>query len=159
MSYLPCACCNQAAIEQDDGFDGTDEYDPLGDDHYNLPAKAPLVRMLPPDNDSSKMPNAIVSVERWTAEEKVLRVKAQGPLRLALRLINYPAWRVEMNGKKIAPERADDYDQMIVPLGAGESRVRAHFIRTGDRTLGAIISLVSFLIFITLYGVRGRRKF
>jgi hypothetical protein len=149
----------RAAIEQDDGFDGTDEYDPLGDDHYNLPGKAPLVRMLPPEEDSSKMPNAIVSVERWTAEEKVLRVKAHGPLRLALRLINYPAWRVEVNGRQIAPERADDYDQMIVPVTAGESRVRAHFTRTGDRTLGAAISLVSLLIFITLYGVRGRKEF
>jgi len=149
----------QAAIEKDDGFDGTDEYDPVADDHYNLPAKAPLVRMLPPKEDSSKMPNAIVSVERWTAEEKVLRVKARGPLRLALRLINYPAWRVEVNGRKIAPERADRYDQMIVPVAAGESRVRALFTRTQDRTLGAAISLMSLLTFITLYGVRGRKAY
>jgi hypothetical protein len=135
----------QAAIEQDDGFDGTDEYDPLGDDHYNLPAKAPLVRMLPPEEDSSKMPNAIVSAVRWTAEEKVLRVKAHGPLRLALRLINYPAWRVEVNGREIVPERADDYDQMIVPLGAGESRVQVHFTRTRDRTLGGVLTAASLL--------------
>jgi hypothetical protein len=147
----------QAAIEQDDGFDGTDEYDPLGDDHYNLPAKAPLVRMLPPDNDSSKMPNAIVSVERWTAEEKVLRVKAQGPLRVALRLINYPAWHVEVNGRKIVPERADDYDQMIVPLGAGESRIHVHFKRTPDRTLGIVISVVGVLTLLALFNVGGLR--
>jgi hypothetical protein len=140
----------QAAIEHGDGFDGTDEYDPVGDDHYNLPTNAPLVRMLPPEEDSSKMPNAIVSVERWTAEEKVLRVKAQGPLRLALRLINYPAWRVEVNGREIAPERADDYDQMIVPLGAGESRVRVHFTRTRDRTLGAFLTSASLLAAVFL---------
>jgi hypothetical protein len=140
----------QAAIEQGDGFDGTDEYDPVGDDHYNLPAKASLVRMLPPDEDSSKMPNAIVSVERWTAEEKVLRVKAQGTLRLALRLINYPAWRVEVNGRQIAPEQADDYDQMIVPLGAGESRVRVLFTRTRDRTLGGVLTAASLLAAVFL---------
>jgi hypothetical protein len=135
----------QAAIEQGDGFDGTDEYDPLGDDHYNLPAKASLVRMLPSEEDSSKMPNAIVSVARWTAEERVLRVKAHGPLRLALRLINYPAWRVEVDGREIVPERADDYDQMIVPLGAGESRVQVRFTRTRDRTLGGVITAASLL--------------
>ena len=135
----------RAAIKQGDGFDGTDEYDPAGDDHSNLPAKAPLVRMLPPEEDSSKMPSAIVSVVRWTAEEKVLRVKAHGPLRLALRLINYPAWRVEVNGREIVPERADDYDQMIVPLGAGESRVQVHFTRTQDRTLGGVITAASLL--------------
>jgi hypothetical protein len=140
----------QAAIEKDDGFDGTDEYDPLSDDHYNLPAKAPLVRMLPPDNDSSNMTNAIVSVKKWTAEEKVLRVKARGPLRLALRLINYPAWRVEVNGRKIAPERADDYDQMIVPVAAGESQVRVLFTRTWDRTLGGFLTAASLLVALLL---------
>ena len=140
----------QAAIEQGDGFEGTDEYDPLGDDHYNLPAKAPLVRMLPPEDDSSKMPNAIVSAEKWTAEEKVLRVKAKGPLRIALRLINYSAWRVEVNGRQIAPERAEDYDQMIVPVAAGESRVRVLFTRTWDRTLGGVLTVVSLLVALLL---------
>jgi hypothetical protein len=147
----------RAAIEQDDGFDGTDEYDPLSDDHYNLPAKAPFVRMLPPEEDSSKMPNAIVSVARWTAEEKVLRVKAHGPLRLALRLINYPAWRVEVNGRQIAPERADDYDQMIVPVAAGESQIHVHFKRTPDRTLGNAISTMGVLILLALFSAAGLR--
>jgi hypothetical protein len=146
----------RAAIEHGDGFDGTDEYDPLdplGYDRYNLPGKAPLVRVLPPKEDFSKMPNAIISIVKWTAEEKVLQVKAQGPLRIALRLINYPAWRVEVNGRQIAPERADGYDQMIVPVAAGESRVRVHFTRTWDRTLGGILSAVSLLV--ALFLLRG----
>jgi hypothetical protein len=143
----------RAAIEHGDGFDGTDEYDPLdplGYDRYNLPGKAPLVRALPPEQDSYKMSNAIISIVKWTAEEKVLRVKAQGPLRIALRLINYPAWRVEVNGRQIAPERADNYDQMIVPVATGESRVRVHFTRTWDRTLGGILSAVSLLVALFL---------
>jgi hypothetical protein len=146
----------QAAIVHDDGFDGTDEYDPLGDDHSDLPGKAPLVRMLPP-KDSSKMPNAIISVVKWTAEEKVLRVKAQGPLRIALRLINYPAWRVEVNGRQIEPERADAYDQMIVPVAAGESRIHVHFNRTPDRTLGNVISVVGVLTLLALFNAGGLR--
>ncbi len=147
----------RAAIEHGDGFDGTDEYDPLGDDHSDLPGKAPLVRMLPPEGDSSKMPNAIISVVKWTAEEKVLRVKAQGPLRIALRLINYPAWRVEVNGRQIEPERADGYDQMIVPVAAGESRVHVHFDRTPDRTLGNVISVVAALTLLALFNAGGLR--
>ena len=147
----------QAAIVHDEGFDGTDEYDPLSDDHYNLPAKAPLVRMLPAEEDSSKVPNAIISVVKWTAEEKVLRVKAQGPLRIALRLINYPAWRVEVNGRQIEPERADDYDQMIVPVAAGESRIHVHFNRTPDRTLGNAISVVGVLTLLALFNAGGLR--
>jgi hypothetical protein len=140
----------QAAIEQGDGFDGTDEYDPVGDDHYNLPAKAPLVRMLPPENDASKMTNGIVSVEKWTAEEKILRVKAHGPMRIALRLIDYPAWEVEVNDRKIAPEHADDYDQMIVPVAAGESRIKVLFTRTWDRTLGVVLAAASLTVALFL---------
>jgi hypothetical protein len=150
----------RSAIEHGDGFDGTDEYDPLdplGYDRYNLPGKAPLVRMLPPKGDSSKMSNAIISVVKWTAEEKVLRVKAQGPLRIALRLIHYPAWRVEVNGKQIAPERADNYDQMIVPVAAGESRIHVHFDRTADRTLGNVISVVGVLTLLALFNAGGLR--
>jgi hypothetical protein len=140
----------QAAIEQGDGFDGTDEYDPVGDDHYNLPAKAPLVRMLPPENDASKMTNGIVSVEKWTAEEKILRVKAHGPMRIALRLIDYPAWEVEVNGRQIAPEHAEDYDQMIVPVTAGESRIKVLFTRTWDRTLGVVLAAASLTVALFL---------
>src|SRR5258708_2109353 len=150
----------RAAIEHGDGFDGTDEYDPLdplGYDRYNLPGKAPLVRMLPPKGDSSKMSNAIISVVKWTAEEKVLRVKARGPLRIALRLINSPAWRVEVNGRQIEPKRADGYDQMIVPVAAGESLIHVHFNRTPDRTLGNVISGVGVLILLALFNAGGLR--
>jgi hypothetical protein len=122
----------------------------VGDDHYNLPAKAPLVRMLPPENDASKMTNAIVSVEKWTAEEKILRVKAHGPMRIALRLIDYPAWEVEVNDRKIAPEHADDYDQMIVPVAAGESRIKVLFTRTWDRTLGVVLAAASLTVALFL---------
>jgi len=90
-------------------------------------------------------------VERWTAEEKVLRVKAQGPLRIALRLINYPAWRLEVNGIQIAPERADDYDQMIVPVRAGKSGIRVKFVRTLDHELGNAMSLASILTLAVVY--------
>ena len=147
----------QLGIKQGIGFDGTDEYDPLGDDHYDLPGKAPLVRMLPPKEDFSKMSNAIISVVKWTAEEKVLRVKAQRPLRIALRLINYPAWRVEVNGREIVPERADNYDQMIVHVAAGESRIHVHFNRTPDRTLGNVISLAGVLTLLALFNAGGLR--
>jgi hypothetical protein len=140
----------RAGIAAGTGFDGVDEYDPVGDDHYNLPAKAPQVKVLSegkpgrkPDADTA---GATVLVERWTANDKKLRVTAQEPTRLAMRLLNYPAWRVEVNGSGVAPESAADSGQMILELPAGELRVSVRFVRTGDRTLGGVLSLLSLLI-------------
>jgi len=162
----------RATIASGRGFDGTDEYDPIGDDHYNLPAKTPRAQLLPPAEDAeSQAENADpttpkvpfeprkVVVERWTPEDKIVQVDAPRPARLALRLLNYPAWKVELNGARIHPEQAEDSGQMIVPLPGGQSRVIARFTRTPDRTLGIAISVVSALIaaFSLWWGSRNRK--
>jgi hypothetical protein len=141
----------QAGIGQEEGFEGTDEYDPAGDDHYSLPPQAPRARILPPPDSTTAAPEAKVSFDRWTAEDKELRVTAAAPIRLGLRLLNYPAWRVEVNGSTVVPESAADSKQMILALPAGESRINARFARTRDRTLGGILSLVSLFVALTLF--------
>jgi hypothetical protein len=142
----------QDALVQGHGFDGTDEYDPLGDDHTNLPADAPMVKILPGASDDSKTPVAHFQVQRWTSVEKEVRVDSEGEARVALRLLNYPAWRVRVNGKAVSPERMDDFDQMVVPVQAGESEIRVRFARTRDRTLGGLISAIGiFAVALTMW--------
>jgi len=142
----------RATIASGEGFDGTDEYDPIGDDHYDLPAKAPRAQVLPsnaglegPAATAAATPPKIV-IERWTPERKIVRVESAQPVRLALRLLNYPAWQVEVNGSRIQPSSAEDSGQMIVFLPEGQSRVIVCFTRTRDRTLGAIISILALLV-------------
>ncbi len=140
----------RAAFAGGEGFDGTDEYDPIGDDHYNLPQKAARVQLLPLTDDvdaqdSQLLTNSKVFVDQWTAQEKIVRVQSSQPARLALRLLNYPAWQVEVNGARIQPQRPDDSGQMIVPIPAGECRITVRFGRTLDRTAGSILSLLSSL--------------
>ena len=145
------------ALVQGHGFEGTDEYDPLGDDHTNLPVDAPLVKILPADPEDASTPAAHFQVQRWTTAEKEVRVDSGGQARVALRLLNYPAWRVRVNGKTVAPERMDDFDQMVVPVQAGESEIRVQFIRTMDRTLGGAISTIGvFIVALMLWD--GRKK-
>lgn len=146
----------QAGIARGEGFDGTDEYDPIGDDHTNLPVKAPVVEIIHPVHEHGAISQGRVGVTRWTAEDKELQVTTRIPLQIALRLLNYPAWRVEVNGKVVQPERADDFNQMIVPVPAGTSRVTVRFVRTPDRTLGWIISGISGAIVLGLFFV-GRK--
>jgi hypothetical protein len=154
----------RATLASGEGFDGTDEYDPIGDDHYNLPPKAPPAQILQVNREggskaakSTATPQRIV-VERWTPERKIVRVALPQPARLALRLLNYPAWRVEVNGSKIEPERGEDSGQMIIPLPLGSSRVTARFTRTPDRTLGAVVSILSVLVAVSLLWLENRRR-
>jgi hypothetical protein len=150
----------RAGIVAGTGFDGVDEYDPLGDDHYNLPPSAPSVQVLAddlagPKPSAYKGSGATVLVERWTVTNKKLRVTAMAPARVALRLLNYPAWRVEVNGSRVVPEGAADSGQMILELPAGESQVSIRLLRTLDRTLGGVFSLLSALLTLgLLFGSR-----
>jgi hypothetical protein len=139
----------RAAMERGTGLEGTDEYDPAGDDHTDLPQAAPHVRILAAE-DEGKPATAAVILQRWTPEDRRLRVHSRERVRLALRLLNYPAWRVEVNGQTVATQHPDRTEQMIVPVPAGDSEVSIEFVRTRDRTIGAAISGVSVLVAIAL---------
>jgi hypothetical protein len=149
----------QSAMASEEGFEGTDEYDPAGDDHYDLPAKAPRVSVLDatqedddtPEAQSPTTRDARVHILRWTAEEKRLAMTAQEPVRVALRLLNYRAWLAEVNGHRVVPQRPEKFNQMILPVPAGESQIRVHFQRTPDRTVGGAISLMSCVVGLLLW--------
>jgi hypothetical protein len=145
------------ALAHDQGFEGTDEYDPQGDDHSNLPQKAPRVQILPFDESSGHTPEAEFRIERWTAEERRVQVKSKEPARIALRLLDYPAWRVEVNDKIVTPERAESTAQMVLVLFPGTERITARFVRTPDRILSNAISLVGLLALLALLSAGGVR--
>ncbi|HEY6263278.1 MAG TPA: hypothetical protein VIW93_00620 [Candidatus Acidoferrum sp.] len=145
------------AIARDQGFEGVDEYDPLGDDHNNLSEKAPRVEILPSRESDGSTPNAQVRVVRWSAEERELRVTSDEPVRVALRLLDYPAWRVEVNGKTVTPQHAENTDQMILVLPAGTQRITVRFVRTADRSLGIAISVLGVLTLLALFNAGGLR--
>jgi hypothetical protein len=144
-------------IANDQGFDGTDEYDPVSDDHSNLPEKAPRVKIFAAAGSKGSAPRAEIRIERWTAEEKELRVVSRERLRVGLRLLNYPAWRVDLNGKAVTPQRGETNGQMILPLSPGEQRITVKFVRTPDRKLGIAISVVALLTLLALLNAGGMR--
>jgi len=147
----------QEAIAKDQGFEGTDEYDPAGDDHYNLPEKAPRVQVLPAKESGGVTPKAEIHIERWTAEERNLRVNSNEPVRVALRLLDYPAWRVEVNGKAVTPQHAETNGEMILSLSAGRERITVRLVRTPDRKLGVAISMIAMLTLLALLNAGGLR--
>ena len=128
------------AVIDGTGYEGTDEYVPAGDDPYELNKDLPQV-----SDDSG----AAVDVQMlaWSATEKRFTVQAGSAKDLTLRLFNYPAWSVIVNGKQVATQSSEVTGLMIVPVAAGENDVRIYFNRTRDRWAGAIISMIGLVIF------------
>jgi hypothetical protein len=144
------------ALQNDEGFEGVDEYDPLGDDHSLLPEKSERVTVTPADpeaNDGSSS-EAEITVHRGTAERKEIYIATREPAVLKLRLLDYPAWRVQVNDAVVVPEQTGETAQIIVPLATGSSRVLVRFIRTPDRTIGGVITAASILIALLLFAWR-----
>jgi hypothetical protein len=169
------------AIRRGYGYEGTDEYAPLGCDRYSLPGSSLLLGegdslQVPPASDDSAMPTPRVAeldagteqvvpaktvhlkIEEWTAEHRVFIGNAGRPVKLAVRLINYPAWDVRVDGKTAHPELLEKTAQMVLPLPAGTHRVEIRFRRTWDRSAGTALSVFSAFGLLGFVFFRRRRK-
>jgi hypothetical protein len=131
------------------GYEGTDEYTPVGADPSAIDKTAWKVRV----DDTA---HAAIHVYKWDAESKYFTADMSGPDQLALKLFAYPAWRVEVNGRVVQTAQQQSTGQILVPVEAGMNRVQIIFARTWDRTLGAWISLLS--VFGLLVGVPESRR-
>jgi 6-pyruvoyl-tetrahydropterin synthase related domain len=158
------------SIQTGRGYEGTDEYQPLGSDRYELPGSdpqgeiigkpAPRIQDFDVETSAFKpAPDGTVRVERWTANEKRLTTASATPVTLALRLLDYPGWRAQVDGKSVQPGAAPETAQMLVALPAGAHEVEVEFTSTWDRITGAIISAIfaTLLVAYTFF-MRAPRK-
>ena len=125
------------------GYEGVDEYTPAGADPSAADKDARRVTVDGPAH-------AAIRVSDWSAERKQFTAEMSAPDQLALHLFNYPAWRVEVNGREVQANSREGTGQMLIPVEAGENRVQIVFIRTWDRTVGAWISLLAIILAILL---------
>jgi hypothetical protein len=72
-----------------------------------------------------------------------------------LHLFNYPAWKIEVNGREVQAGTRESTGQMLVPVGAGANRVQITFVRTWDRKVGGWISVVTALL-VLLWSAKTR---
>jgi hypothetical protein len=131
------------------GYEGTDEYVPAGADPYEIKQDAPQAKL---ENTA----HGQVQVLKWKPEHKLIAARMTRPAQLGLRLFNYPAWSVTVNGEPARAKTHEVTGEMTIPLQAGENKVSVTFVRTWDRTWGAVISLVT-LVLVALLLVRDRR--
>ena len=128
----------QDNMESGAGYEGTDEYAPLGADPAAMDKGARRVTVDGPQH-------AAIHVYEWDAEYKRFTAQMSAPGNLALRLFRYPAWQVEVNGQVVETSEREGTGQMLVPVEGGANRVTMRFVRTWDRALGGWISIVSML--------------
>ena len=134
------------------GYEGTDEYAPVSADPSAIDKDARKVTV-----DGPAL--AAIQVSRWDPEFKAFSAEMSAPDQLALRLFDYPAWHVEVNGRVVQTATREETGQMLVPVAAGMNRVRITFVRTWDRTVGGWISIVSLLSLGTWFVLmRGRKE-
>ena len=125
------------------GYEGTDEYTPAGAD-ASVTSKE--VRRVIVDGPA----RAAIHVFQWNAESKMFTAEMSAPAKLALRLFNYPAWHVVVNGRAVRAETGEGTGQMLVPVERGANRVEIEFMRTWDRSLGFLISVMALLLMLIL---------
>jgi len=120
------------------GYEGTDEYTPVGADPSAVDKNAANVVAANPVD-------AKIRILQWSAETKLFTADMSKSDELSLRLLAYPAWRVEVNGHVMRTTERDGTGQIVVPVETGMNRVEVTFERTWDRTAGGWISVVSAL--------------
>ncbi|MFZ1012721.1 MAG: 6-pyruvoyl-tetrahydropterin synthase-related protein [Terracidiphilus sp.] len=150
------------------GFEGTDEYAPLGADDSLVATGLPEACLAAsaatalgqssdgeapawsPDEHSCAQTFA-TSPEREPSAEH-LRVDADLPYdgSLILRLRRYPAWRVRVNGSPVADllQRADGL--IAVPVSAGHDRVTVDWTTTRDVQVGWRMSAAALGLLVGL---------
>jgi hypothetical protein len=159
-----------SAIGSAQGYEGTDEYMPLGCDRSELPGNpdpttraadasatpaTPVEEVDPGSGAIVPAKNAQIQIHQWFAERKVFNTESAAPVTLALRLLDYPPWRVRVDGKEARVNPHAVTAQMLLPLPAGTHRVEIDFLRTWDRTAGGAISAITALL---LLGFVTRRR-
>ena len=158
------------------GFEGTDEYAPLGADNSLTPMNLPdaclsaspttVLGAAAEDTNPPWSPNQGTCLQMFAAtggkaknaEHRQIDANVPEPGYLILRLRRYPAWQIRVNGSLVQdlPQRADGL--LAVPVGQGPNRILIDWTTTPDVRLGRTISLLSFAL-VTALCVFERRQF
>jgi len=117
---------------------------PTDDKEAPPPAETLRIQQLNQDTgDVIPLTGASVIYQSWFAEKRIFTVKTDKPVSLVVRLLNYPAWGVQIDGTRIQPGYVDVTGQMVLPVTTGLHQIDILFRRTRDRTLGIVISLLA----------------
>ena len=155
----PAALAEQVA--NGEGYEGTDEYTPLHADNTNLQPAMPRVAIevrTEEDEDKKPAPQTLAhsTFQQWDAEHKKLTIESRVSTRDTLRLFDYPAWSVRVDGQPFPHIPREDDGRMMLDLSAGRHSIDIQYTRPPVHRWGQWLSLASFAAALGLR-ILGRR--
>ena len=153
----------QSAFAEGKGYMGTVEYVPRGfQRRFFSPniSEVTVAKTVPATASAGNAQDTDdrgvqIEVQHWGTETKSIRVNAMRPALLSVRLANYPAWVVKLNGEIIQPHSRESSGEMLVEVSSGHSEIELRFARTADRTIsGAISAMTAVLLVLLTLGQR-----
>jgi len=147
------------SIRAGHGYEGIEGFQPVGANLDELDGESPLVGEVDPKSGDIDAPEMVkIDVARWSAEDKVFATNSKAPVKLGLRLLQYPAWEAQVDGRNLRTETALQAGQIILPLTGGAHHVELHFRRTRDRMIGAALSIASLICLLIPAAFKIRRR-
>ena len=180
LFFQPCddedaVAAQIAGFRLEQGTQGTDEYTPVGADNSSVQQHLPPVRLLRSAQDdtadSSQGDNpewraggagsiaARADTKRWNAEHWLVNVATPESGYAVLRLMDYPSWRVTVDGKPAPGRPMRDDGLMAVPVMAGNHAIEVQWTATRDVITGRAVSTFALLALalVAMMERRGRR--
>jgi hypothetical protein len=154
------------AFHTGDGTEGTDEYQPAGADNSTVQQHLPLVRVLRDSQDDTSVSVNGENAEWQAGNAASIKAKVDGrqtsgeswTIRLAtpqagfavLRLMDYPAWRVTLDGQLLTtrPSRPDGL--MTLPVAAGSHAIQVQWMTTPDVFIGRLASAMALVALLAV---------
>jgi hypothetical protein len=166
LFFQPCddedaVVAQVAAFRLGQGTQGTDEYTPVGADNASVQQGLPMVRVLRGAEDDTANSTAgdnpdwraggpgsvAAKVEAKTRNAEHWAVSLSSPESgyAVLRLMDYPSWRVSVDGRQVLgrPLRGDGL--MAVPVTAGSHTIEVQWSATKDVVAGRVLSALALL--------------
>jgi 6-pyruvoyl-tetrahydropterin synthase related domain len=166
LFFQPCddedaVAAQLAGFRQGQGTEGTDEYTPVGVDNSRVQQHLPLVRVLRGAQDDTADETSVdnpewragdpgsiaaqVDAKRRNGEHWTVSVVTPETGYAVLRLMDYPSWRVTVDGQPVNGRPLREDGLMAVPVKAGSHVIEVQWTATRDIVAGRTISAIALL--------------
>src|SRR3981081_183909 len=135
-----------SAIRSATGYEGLPEYAPVGSHRAEVTKDQPPVAVLGQQSTISTR----LRVEEWLPERKLISLDSREPVDLDFKLFAYPTWHATLNKADTNILTNPDTGQIRLHVPAGPNSIAITWRSSWDVTAGVILSLLAFMILVSL---------